>query len=169
MKIFLLGMMGSGKSYWMKKLSEKLDLAGYDLDKLVENVEDRSVKRIFLESGEDHFRKMESIVLKWFADKDDFVLATGGGTACYEDNIDWMVNEGITIWIDEPIDTLVERLIPEKEHRPLIAELSDKNLKEFLEVKLEQRRNCYSKAKFTIHGDELNEERILSLIKNNNA
>jgi shikimate kinase len=167
MKIFLIGMMGSGKTYWMDKLGRKLKLPRYDLDRLIEGVEDRNIRQIFEESGEEHFRKMESIVLKWFADKDDYILSTGGGTPCYFDNMEWMNNEGLTIWLDENIESLVERLIPEKVHRPLISHLNPAALKSYLEKKKEERMAFYSKAKFTLSGEAINEKNLLSLVKQN--
>ena len=167
MKIFLIGMMGSGKSHWMEKLGRKLKVPRYDLDSLIEDVEDRSVTQIFKESGEEHFRKMESIVLKWFADREEFILATGGGTPCFHNNMEWMNNEGITIWIDEPTDILVERLLPERSHRPAISKLSEKKLRSYLEEKIAERKPFYSQAKFVVSGDDINEEYLLSLIKEN--
>jgi shikimate kinase len=167
MKIFLIGMMGSGKSYWMDKLGQKLKLHRYDLDQLVEEDEGRSIREIFEESGEDHFRKIESAILKRFSDKDDFILATGGGAPCYFDNMEWMNKEGITIWLDEDTDALVERLIPEKAHRPLISHLDNDQLKKYLEQKKEERKRFYSRAKFTLTGEAINEKNMLSLIKEN--
>jgi shikimate kinase len=165
MKIFLIGMMGSGKSYWKDRLAKKLKLPKYDLDELIENVEDRSIEQIFKESGEEHFRKMESIVLKWFADKDEFILATGGGTPCFFDNMEWMNSQGITIWLDEEVEVLVERLLPEKAHRPLIAKLSDVKLRSFLQEKREQRLPFYSKAQHIVKQKDLSEASLLTIIK----
>jgi shikimate kinase len=68
-KIFLLGMMGSGKSYWTKFLSKKLKTGGYDLDYLIESNEEKSIAEIFSEDGEEYFRKQESKILKWFKKK----------------------------------------------------------------------------------------------------
>jgi shikimate kinase len=164
MKIFLVGMMGSGKNYWMDRLGRKLKLPKYDLDHLIEGVEDRKIQQIFGESGEDHFRKMESLVLRWFSDKDDFILATGGGTPCFYENMDWMNEQGITIWLDEATAILAERLIPEKAHRPLIAHLSNENLAAYLDAKKEEREIFYSKAKYKLSGDEITEENLLSLL-----
>jgi shikimate kinase len=167
MKIFLIGMMGSGKSFWTDKLARKLRLPKYDLDSLIQNVEDRSIQQIFDESGEEHFRKMETIVLKWFADRDEYILATGGGTPCFNDNMQWMNQEGLTIWLDETVQALLKRLIPEKSHRPLISKLSDKQLERYLAEKKEERRSFYSQAQFTLSGNDINEENLLSLIKEN--
>lgn len=160
-------MMGSGKSYWMNRLAKKLKLPKYDLDLLIEGVEDRTIQQIFKESGEEHFRKMESIVLKWFADKDEFILATGGGTPCFYNNMEWMNNEGLTIWLDEPTGALVERLMPERSHRPLIEKLSEEKLQSYLEEKKEQRKVFYSQAKIILCGNEISEANLLSAIKKN--
>src|SRR5476651_1142885 len=119
MKLFLLGMMGTGKSHWKKKLSSKMKVGGYDLDFLVESHEEKTISEIFAEDGEEYFRKSEAKILRWFAEKKAFVLATGGGTPCFHDNMKWMNEQGITVWIDEPVALLAERLKTEKDHRPL--------------------------------------------------
>lgn len=165
MKIFLIGMMGSGKTYWMDRLSRKLRLQRYDLDRLIEDVEDRSVAQVFKESGESHFRQMESIVLKWFDDKDDFILATGGGTPCYNGNMEWMNKQGLTIWLDEDSGVMAERLLPEKDKRPLLAAIPGNKLQDFLEQKKQEREEFYSQAKFRLIGSEINEKNLLNIIK----
>ena len=167
MKIFLLGMMGTGKSYWTKKLSKKLKTGGYDLDFLIESQEERTIAEIFAEEGEDYFRKTEAKILRWFGEKKIFVLAVGGGTPCFHANMDWMNKQGITIWIDEPIETLVERLKPEKEHRPLIKDLSDEQLGTFLSDKLAERAAFYRQAKYHLQGDAISDAGFAKIIKEN--
>lgn len=164
-KIFLIGMMGSGKSYWVKKLSKQLKVGGYDLDSLIESVEDKTIAEIFAEDGEAYFRKTESDVLRWFAEKKSFVLATGGGTPCFNSNMQWMNKHGITIWIDEPVETLVERLQPEKAHRPLIKDLSDKKLHEYLTAKLAERQTFYSQATYHLKGREVTDRSFAEIIQ----
>ena len=151
-KIFLIGMMGSGKSHWTKKLSKKLKCGGYDLDYLVETNEEKTISEIFAEDGEEYFRKSEAKILRWFAQKKAFVLATGGGSPCFHDNMSWMNKHGITIWLDEPVETLVQRLKPEKSHRPLIKNLSDDELQDFLTTKRKERMPFYSQAKYQLTG-----------------
>lgn len=165
MKIFLIGMMGTGKTYWCKKLAKKLKLGGYDLDFLIESNEERSIAEIFAESGETYFRRTESKVLHWFKEKKAFVLATGGGTPCYHENMQWMNEQGITIWIDESVDTLLQRLKPEKEHRPLIKDLSDEELKRFLTEKLVQRYPFYHQATYHLKGDSISDAGFAKIIK----
>ena len=146
MKIFLIGLMGSGKSYWTKQLAKKYKTGGYDLDYLIEVKEEKAIAELFTEDGEAYFRKVESTVLKWFEEKKTYVLATGGGAPCFFDNMAWMNKQGITIWLDEPLPVIAERLAPEKAHRPLIAKLSDTELFSFLEKQRVERLPFYSAA-----------------------
>ncbi|MBX9733572.1 MAG: shikimate kinase [Chitinophagaceae bacterium] len=156
MKIFLLGMMGSGKSHWKQQLAKLLKTGGYDLDTLVEFHEEKTIAEIFEQDGEAYFRKKEAELLRWFKEKKHFVVATGGGTPCFHDNMQYMNQEGVTIWLNEPIDVLVKRLLPEKEHRPLIKNISDEALGDFLQQKLAERQLWYSLALETISGEDIN-------------
>jgi len=157
MKIFLIGLMGSGKSYWTKQLGKKYKTGGYDLDYLIEVKEEKTIAEIFTEDGEDYFRRIESTVLKLFDQKKTYVLATGGGAPCFFDNMAWMNKQGVTIWLDEPLTVIASRLAPEKAHRPLITKLSDSELLAFLEKQRAERLSFYSAAQ--IH---LQEETITS-------
>ena len=148
-------MMGSGKSHWKQQLAKLLKTGGYDLDTLVEFHEEKTITEIFEQDGEAYFRKKEAELLRWFNEKKSFVLATGGGTPCFHDNMQYMNQEGVTIWLNEPIDVLVKRLLPEKEGRPLIKNLSDSELSNFLEQKLTERQHWYSLAMETISGEEI--------------
>lgn len=165
MKIFLIGMMGSGKSYWTKSISKKLKTGGYDLDFLIEAQEEKTIAEIFAEEGEAYFRKTEAKILRWFREKKSFVLATGGGAPCFEGNMEWMNNQGITIWINEPVEVLVERLKPEKAHRPLIEKLSDAELHQYLVDKLVERFPFYVRATHRLQGKEINESGFAKIIK----
>lgn len=165
MKLFLIGMMGSGKSFWTKKLSKKLKSGGYDLDFLIESHEEKTIPEIFAEDGEEYFRKSESKILRWFGEKKAFVLATGGGTPCFHDNMSWMNKNGITVWIDETVDVLAKRLEPEKDHRPLIQHLSDVELKTFLANKLAERTPFYQQATYHLQGNAISDAGFAEIIK----
>ena len=125
----------------------------------------KTIAEIFDEDGEEYFRKQESKILKWFKEKKSFVLGTGGGTPCYHDNMEWMNKNGLTIFIDPPISQLVERLIPEKAHRPLICNLSDEALIQFLTQKRLDRLAIYEQAKIKLSAAEINEQKFLKIIK----
>lgn len=158
-------MMGSGKSYWMKRLGKVLGIEHYDLDDLVADREQRSVSRIFSESGESCFREIESTVLKELPRDEHLIIATGGGTPCFHDNMRWMNEAGLTIWLDEPVEVLVQRLRNEKEHRPLIASIDEDQLLSFLERTAEERKPFYSQAQIILRGEEISESNLVAIIK----
>ena len=155
MKIFLVGMMGSGKSYWKTRISKKYGLRGYDLDFLIEAHEEQTIIEIFETEGEAVFRQKEAAMLRWLQQSKNFVVATGGGTPCFLNNMEWMNQQGITIWIEEPIKVLAERLRLEKEHRPLISGLSDEALVDYLENKLKERAPFYRLAAHRLTGSQI--------------
>jgi shikimate kinase len=156
-KIFLIGMMGSGKSYWIQKMAKWNKCVGYDLDALIEMNEEKTIAEIFNEDGEDYFRKVEAKILRWFKEKKKFIIATGGGTPCFQENMHWMKKEGIVIWLDESVEVLVKRLSSEKQQRPLIAKLSDAEIAAYIEDKLVERHSFYSQANYRLTSDQINE------------
>jgi len=163
-KIFLVGMMGSGKSYWTKKIAKWIKSAGYDLDHLIEMNEEKTISEIFAEDGEEQFRKMEAKILRWFKEKKKYVLATGGGAPCFQDNMAWMKKEGIVIWLDESVEVIVKRLIDEKAHRPLIADLNEEELTKFIQGKLIERHSFYSQANYRLSSDQISDAKLKQLI-----
>ena len=164
-RIFLIGMMGSGKSHWLKQMAKWNKSVGYDLDALIEMNEEKTIAEIFNEDGEVYFRKVESKILRWFKEKKKYVVATGGGTACTQENMDWMKKEGVVIWLDESVDVLVKRLSTEKAHRPLISHLSEQELANFLEQKLVERHPFYKQADCRLTSDQITESGLKKLIQ----
>ncbi len=160
---FLLGLMGSGKSFWADRLGKLLNVPAFHLDDEIERSEQKTIAQIFAEKGEEYFRNKETEVLKSFADKNNFILSVGGGTPCFNDNMDWMNANGSTIWIDEPLETIEKRLLTEKSHRPLIANIPDKNLHTFLSEMLNKRSPFYSQAKYHLKQNEIAEETFLKI------
>jgi shikimate kinase len=151
MKIYLIGFMGAGKTHWGRQLSQKLAIPFFDLDEQVMTHTGKSIDEIFNEDGEEHFRLMEKEVMHIITEShDSFVMACGGGSPCYFNNIDYMNQSGTTVWINTPMDTLFNRLVDEKEKRPLIRELSDQQLKNFIHKKFADRRIYYEQADLTV-------------------
>jgi shikimate kinase len=165
-KVFLIGMMGAGKSFWSSKIAKWIKSGGYDLDDLIEMMEEKTVSEIFEEQGEEYFRKSETKILKWFTEKKKFVLATGGGTPCIQGNMDWMKKEGLVIWLDASIEVLVARLSDQKAHRPLIANLNNDELAKFLQIKIAERTPFYKQAHYQLSGDQITEGALKKIIQN---
>lgn len=154
-KVILLGYMGSGKSSVGRVLAEKLAMNGFDLDKLIEESQQKTISDIFSEKGEIYFRKIESQILREFLDnQDSFVLALGGGTPCYANNHELLQRDDvISVYLKTSVDTLVQRLKKEKNTRPLIAHLPDEELKDYINKHLFDRNFYYHQAKYIINTD----------------
>lgn len=154
MKIFMIGFMGCGKTHWGRQLSEKLQMPFFDLDALLEEREGKTITEIFAEMGEEYFRMLEKDVLYLVTESHEtFVMACGGGTPCFFNNIDYMKRRGTTVWINCSIDSLYQRLIKEKAQRPLIRSIPDDELKAYIIKKYSDRKIFYQQAA-VIFGDE---------------
>jgi shikimate kinase len=151
-KIILLGYMGCGKSTIAKLLAEKVGLPYLDLDEIIEKRENATVKNIFSEKGEIYFRKLEhDIFSDLMKNQDSFVLSLGGGTPCYANNHELLKGENVfSIYLNGSIPNLYERLINEKVNRPLIADKSEGELKEYIAKNLFDRSYYYNQAQFKV-------------------
>jgi len=162
MKIFLIGFMGCGKSTLGRKLATKLGYDLVDLDHQIELVTGTSVADYFAVNGEEVFRKLESDTLKEFIYPKNSVIATGGGTPCYFDNMDWMNANGTTVYIQMTPTGLAKRLEKGISKRPLLRNLSEEGLVHFIENKLEERADFYNKAAIILNGVNLTADLIRS-------
>jgi shikimate kinase len=165
MKIFLIGFMGSGKTHWGRLLSQKLAIPFFDLDEQIIEQAGKSIVEIFEEEGEEQFRLREKDVLHIITESHHgFIMATGGGSPCYFNNIDYMNQTGTTVWINTPLDIIFTRLLAEKDKRPLIKSLSDDQLKNFIAKKFAGRRMYYEQADVTIEEDKVQLEQIIEKV-----
>jgi len=165
MKIFLIGFMGSGKTHWGHLLSEKLGIRFFDLDEQVTEHAGKSIIEIFSEKGEEQFRLMEKDVLHIITESQEtFVMACGGGSPCYFNNIEYMNKAGTTVWINTPQEVLFSRLINEKDKRPLIKNLSDDQLKGFINKKYSDRRIYYEQADIIIDEEPIELDKLIEKV-----
>ena len=165
MKIFLIGFMGCGKTHWGEKLAVKLGLPHFDLDKQIEEKEGKTINEIFTEQGEEHFRLLEKDVLHLLTEShDSFVMAAGGGTPCYYNNIGYMKKAGSVIWLHCSVDCLYQRLLQEKEKRPLIRELGREQLHSYIVKKLSDRKIYYEQAHAKISDENLTLEKLVDKV-----
>jgi len=136
-KIFLIGMPGSGKSFFGKRLIEHLDYMLIDLDKEIESREGRSISEIFEKEGEEYFRKVEAELLRTITSANEkLILSTGGGTPCFHDGMAFMNENGITVFLETVREQLIERLA-RKSHRPLIRGDVEKSVNDLLEKRMQ--------------------------------
>ena len=155
MKIYLIGMPGSGKSTMGRKIAQELLVAFVDLDREIEKREGKSVSQVFAEKGEDHFRQVESqVLLEWAASEKSFVMATGGGTPCFYKGIEVINKTGLSIFLDVQVSVLLSRL-EKKSDRPLLHS-SDATEKEGkLKTLRASRLKFYQAANITIENADL--------------
>ncbi len=167
MKVVLVGYMASGKSVIGKSLAKDLDLDFVDLDKYIEEESGMSIPEIFSERGEIFFRKKEYELLgSILKKKENMVLATGGGTPCYGTNMNTILDlSDSSVYLQLSIPSLVERISQEKDTRPLVKNIKDSDLPEFIGKHLFERRAFYMNARQTIICDGKTVQDIVEEIK----
>lgn len=146
MRYFLIGFMGSGKTYWASRWSEAFELPLIELDAAIEGRAGCSIAEIFAQKGEAHFRKMEAALLREYLKKDNYILSCGGGTPCFHRNMKCMNLKGVTIYLKSTPDELALRLAGEQNKRPLLKEVAKEKLPQVIATQLKRRESCYSKA-----------------------
>lgn len=158
--------MASGKTTIGKLLSESLELPFYDLDSIIEQEFKTTINEIFVQKGELFFRKKEREILESFlATTDCYILALGGGTPCYYDNFNLYQNQEIrSFYLKTSVNTIIERLKIQKNTRPIVANLYDEELKEFVAKHLFERNYFYNQVQTIITVDNKNEQEIVSEI-----
>lgn len=108
--IILCGFMGCGKSTIGNLLSKKTGMSFIDIDSYIEKKENKTVSKIFADSGEEYFRQLEREVSKELSSKTGLVIATGGGTLTYQVNVDAFKKSGKIILLDLPVEIIAQRL-----------------------------------------------------------
>ncbi len=147
--------MGCGKSTMGRAVSQLTGLPFIDLDNYIEGRYHLTVREIFAQRGEDGFRDVERRMLQEVADFEDVIVACGGGTPCFFDNMEYMNERGTTVFLNTPIPRLHSRLMRGRHKRPLIANKSDEELLEFIEKALASRMEHYQKAQIEFSSERL--------------
>jgi shikimate kinase len=150
--IYIIGFMGSGKSTAGKKLASLLGWSFIDLDKRIEKHTGKTISEIFSQYGEDYFRKVEAEVLKSLKSQTNTVISAGGGTPCHGDNMDYMLETGLTLYLKLTSGQLKSRLSESKGKRPLLKDLDKDRLQGFIDEKLAYREKWYERAEITVEG-----------------
>ncbi len=165
MRIFLVGFMGSGKSLMGAALAKELGVNFFDLDKVIEKKAGKDVAAIFAAEGEKHFRELEKNSLTGLLLEDDYVLACGGGTPCFSDNMEKMNEAGVVIYLKMSTDHLVERLEAEIDSRPLLKGKTGHELWTFVHELLQEREPDYLKAKYKVRATGLKPAELAEFIQ----
>lgn len=163
--IFLIGFMGSGKTTWGKKIASALKVPFVDLDhEIVEHI-GMSIPEYFSLHGEESFRELERVFLKKQAGR-LAIISTGGGTPCYFDNMEWIKENGLSLYLFHTVKSLWSRLSQsDVNKRPVLKGLEGDALLAFIEQKLDERSSFYEQADIKFEQIHTSLEEILTLIK----
>ena len=164
-KVYIIGFMGSGKTTTGMKLAGLLGWPFTDLDRIIEERTGITIPEIFSIHGETWFRETESEVLRNLQTRTNTVISTGGGTPCYKDNMDFMLETGLTIYLKLTPGQLKSRLSSTNGKRPLLKDLSGEDMLSFIENKLALREKWYSRAELTFNGFDTDLRLIFSQVK----
>ena len=155
-KIILLGYMGCGKSTIANKLSKNIGIPFVDLDIKIEEKVNLSINAIFEKHGEIYFRKLEhEVFIELLNSPEQLIIGLGGGTPCYANNHELLKADNVvSIYLKASIETLFSRLSVNKSKRPLIANKSDEEMKEFIAMHLFERSFYYNQAQYKVNVDD---------------
>lgn len=165
MRIFLIGFMGTGKSHWGKIWASYHHLKFIDLDLEIEKKTGLRVDEIFEKKGENYFRIVEAETLLEMNQQDNCIIACGGGTPCFKNNMEWMNNNGLTILLNSTPSKILENIINDNKERPLLKKTNKGELLFFIEMKLKERMDFYNKAKNHLEAFVLTPNSIDEILK----
>ncbi len=161
-RILLVGFMAAGKTTLGKALAKDLGLQFVDLDLYIESRYHATVSQIFAERGEEGFRQIERNMLHEVAEFEDVIIATGGGTPCFFDNMEYMNAQGTTVFLDASVDVIFTRLTIARTQRPLAAGKTDEELRSYITETLNRRLPYYSRATHSFCANQLENVKQIS-------
>ena len=164
-KIFLVGYMGAGKTTAARRLAQRLGWAVADTDDLFEAKYKISVCDFFNKYDEPLYRKLESEVLKETESLENVVISTGGGTACYFDNMDWMNQHGLTVFLRISQKAVVDRLVHAKRKRPLAEGKTEEELAAFVEQHYTERLPFYEQSRITVKAEDIDLDSLVKQVE----
>ena len=154
-RILLIGFMAAGKTTLGKALARDLGLQFIDLDHYIENRYHSTVSQLFADRGEEGFSQIERNMLHEVTEFEDVIIATGGGTPCFYDNMEYMNSKGITVFLQASVDVIYTRLTIARVQRPLVKGKTADELRQYIADMLEMRSPYYTRAHHTFCADYL--------------
>lgn len=164
MRIFLVGFMGAGKSYLGKIWAKENSLHFYDLDEMIKQLEGLTIAEIFEKKGEDYFREKEKIALKKTATLQNAIVACGGGTPIFFNNMQWMKENGTVVFLNETVEKIILNIANDKPLRPLIQNMNEAETNIFVRNKLAERISTYNQSHIILSTAQLHAD-AFKLIK----
>jgi len=159
-------MPGSGKTSLGKDIADRLGASFIELDHEITKEHGLPISDIFVQKGEDYFRKLESeLLLDLTQNNESFVMACGGGTPCYKNNLRFINRSGVSVYLNVSYQELAQRLTKSKiSSRPLLRDLDLSNLPRALEKKFGPRTAFYERAKIELKSDSITASEVVDRI-----
>ena len=154
MRYYLVGYMYAGKSTYGRKLARTLNYDFVDTDRAFEQKYKLTIPIFFAKYGEDLFRRLESQLLREVSTADNVVIATGGGTPCYGDNMDYILANGRVIYLEMTFEAIMSRMAVSRNPRPLLTGKPVAEQRAIVERQLTERQPIYSRAHVTINASK---------------
>ena len=166
MIVILIGYMGSGKSSIGKRMARKTKMKVIDLDDFIVEKENMTVPQIFENKGEVYFRKKEREYLKQLLQaSENIIISVGGGTPCYGDNMEEILKSTPNVfYLKASVETLTKRLKKKKEERPLIKNIANDDLQDFIRKHLFERNFYYMQSHQIIDVDDISRKKAAKKI-----
>lgn len=165
-RIYLIGYMGCGKSYWGRRLADSLNFDFVDLDDLIEEREDMTIPDIFSQFGETSFRKREqSALLSTQELKRPTIISTGGGAPCFHNNMSVMNTMGLTLFLEASPFVLKQNILKSDDERPIVKTVPESELETYIGNHLNSRLSFYQQAKFKCNVKGLKLEDLRQLLQ----
>ena len=152
--IFIIGYMAAGKTTLGRYAAREMGRDFIDLDRYIEARYRKSIADIFASDGEDRFREIERNMLHEVAEFDNVLVATGGGTPCFFDNMEYMNERGVVVFLSCPVETICRRIRASKVKRPLLLSLDDETLANRVNEMLMARLPFYKQAAYTFDSSQ---------------
>ena len=163
MRVYIVGFPGSGKTTLLKHLAQRLHYQSADLDRCFKQKFSITIADYFAQYGQASFREQECLLLKETIQWENMVIATGGGTPCFYQNMQWMNTHGVTLYLEMNAKALFSRLQNAKDPRPLLSQKTD--LLQYIEQTLKERAPYYESATVKVNGLNVNVDEVVELLK----
>ncbi len=154
--------MGAGKTTLGRKLAETLNIPFFDSDQEIEKESYMKIQDLFEQHGELFFREKEKEFIQSLFQKTNFVLATGGGLPCFNNQMNELNSLGTTVYLNNSVEIIIQRLLNDNQHRPLIKDLTEKELREFISVKMKDREPTYLRSKLVLQESDQQVDALIS-------
>jgi shikimate kinase len=163
--IFLVGLPSSGKTTLGKQLARHIRYRFVDTDVLIVKQEGMSINEIFAQKGEPYFRQAEARILRAIRPDSKLIVATGGGIPYFHDNMAYIKENGISVFLDVAPEEIVERIQRHSSNDRPTYQKQDTQLLENLQQKYRDRLPFYSQADFTLKGENLHIKQLLDILQ----